>query len=149
MDPQGTVVEIIRDGRGCRAIVDVEAAAVCARCASGRGCGAGILTARQGVRRLDVAVQESGDLAAGDIVSVELAPGRVLRAALLVYGWPLAGAAVGAAFAYAFALADAGAAASALGGLAVGVVAGRRRLRDESCLEAFTPTLSRRGAPGR
>jgi len=148
-DPQGTIVEIIRDRRGVRAIVTVEAAAVCARCASGRGCGAGIFAVRQGLRRLDVAIEAGGDLAEGDVVSIRLAPGNVLRAALLVYGLPLAGAAAGAALAYAFALGDAGAAVAALGGLAAGVATGRRRLRDDSCLARLTPTLSRHVAAGR
>ena len=148
-NPQGTIVEIIRDDRGVRAIVAVEAAAVCARCASGRGCGAGIFAARQGVRRLEVAVAGGSPLAAGDVVSIELAPGNVLRAALLVYGLPLAAAAVGAALAYALAMGDAAAAATALAGLAAGALAGRRRLRDDACLARFTPTLSRHAVTGR
>ena len=143
-DPQGTIIEIIRDGRGVRAIVAVEVAAVCSRCASGRGCGAGIFTARQGVRRLEVVLPDGGDLAEGDVVNIELAPGNVLRAALVVYGLPLAGAVAGAALAYAVALGDAGAAAAALGGLAAGATAGRHRVRDDSCLARFTPALSRR-----
>jgi sigma-E factor negative regulatory protein RseC len=143
-DPQGTIIEMIRDDKGVRAIVAVEAAAVCSRCASGRGCGAGVFTARQGVRRLEVLLPDAGDLVEGDIVRIELRPGNVLRAALLVYGLPLAGAAAGAAFAYAFALGDAGAAAAALGGLVAGAMAGRRRVRHDSCLARFTPTLSRR-----
>ena len=143
-DPQGTIVEMIRDGRGVRAIVAVEAASVCSRCASGRGCGAGVFTARQGVRRLEVVLPDGGDLAEGDVVNIELAPGNVLRAALLVYGLPLAGAAAGAALAYAFALGDAGAALAALGGLAAGAAAGRHRVRRDSCLARYTPTLSRR-----
>ena len=88
--------------------------------------------------------------AAGPVFSrIELAPGNVLRAALLVYGLPLAGAAAGAAAAYAFALGDAGAAATALVGLAAGAMAGRRRLRDDACAARFTPTLSRRDVPDR
>ena len=145
-DPQGTIIEITRDGRGLRAIVAVEAAAVCARCASGRGCGAGVFTARQGVRRLEVALAAGSNLAEGDVVSIELAPGNVLRAALLVYGLPLAGAAAGAALAFAAGLGDAGAAAMALAGLAAGAVAGRRRLRNDACVARFTPKLARHGA---
>jgi len=145
-DPQGTIVEIIRDRHGVRALVDVEAAAVCSRCAAGRGCGAGVFPARQGTRRLDVTLPEDGNFAAGDVVSIELAPGNVLRAALIVYGLPLAGAAAGAALAYALALGDAGAAASAIGGLLAGALGGRRRLRNDACLARFTPTVTRRGA---
>ena len=91
--PQGTIVEITRDGRGARAIVDVQAGAVCARCAAGRGCGAGVFGSRRGARRLDVAIDDRLELAVGDTVGVELAPGNVLVAALVVYGLPLAGSA--------------------------------------------------------
>ncbi len=142
-DPQGTIIEMIRDARGVRAIVAVEAAAVCSRCAAGHGCGAGVFTIRQGVRHLEVMLPDGGDLAEGDVVNIELAPGNVLRAALLVYGLPLAGAASAAALAYGFALGDAGAAAAALGGLAAGATVGRHRVRHDSCLARFTPTLSR------
>ena len=141
-DPQGTIVEIIRDHRGVRALVDVEAAAVCARCAAGRGCGAGVFPARQRFRRLDVALPEGLDLAAGDVVGIELAPGKVLRAALMAYGLPLAGAAGAAALAYALSLGDAGAAAFAIGGLLAGALAGRRRLGDDACLARYTPTIA-------
>ena len=143
-DPQGTVVEIVRDSRGVTAIVDVEAEVVCARCASGRGCGASVFAAREGRRRLDIAIADDLELDEGDIVAVELAPRNVLGAALIVYGLPLAGAAVAAALAFVFALGDAGAAAMALGGLVAGVLVGRWRLRDDSCLARFTPSVSRR-----
>ncbi len=145
--PQGTIVEITRDGRGARAIVDVQAEVVCARCAAGRGCGAGIPGARRGMRRLDVAVDERLELAVGDTVSIELAPGKVLVAALVVYGLPLAGAAAAAALAYGLGLGDAGAALTALGGLCAGALAGRRRLQRAGCLARFTPTLTHAVAP--
>jgi len=145
-NPQGTIVEITRECHGQHAIVAVEAGAVCARCAAGRGCGAGVFAARQEVRHLEIALAEGSNLAAGDVVSIELAAGNVLRAALLVYGLPLAGAAAGASLAFALALGDAGAAAMALAGLASGAVAGRRRLRDDACLARFTPRLARHGA---
>jgi len=147
-DPQGTVVAIVRDSRGITAIVDVEADSVCARCASGRGCGAGLFAGRAGRRRLDVAVAEGMELREGDVVDIQLAPRNVLVAALIVYGLPLTGAAAGAALAFVFSLGDAGAAAMALAGLAAGTLFGRRRLRGDSCLERFTPTVSRRVAPG-
>jgi sigma-E factor negative regulatory protein RseC len=145
--PQGTIIEIIRDSRGARAIVDVQAEAVCARCAAGRGCGAGVFGAGRGKQRLDVVVDESLDLAVGDAVSVELAPGNVLVAALVVYGLPLAGAAVAAFLAYGLGLGDGGAALMAFGGLCAGALAGRRRLQRAGCLASFTPTLSRAIAP--
>ena len=142
-DPQGTIIEIVRDSRGVTAIVDVEAEAVCARCASGRGCGAGILGARAGRRRLDIAVAGDMDFGEGDVVDIRLPPSNVLDAALIVYGLPLAGAAVAAALAHALSLGDAGAAAMALGGLSAGMLISRRRLRDDACLARFTPAVSR------
>ncbi len=145
--PQGTIIEIIRDSHGARAIVDVQAEAVCARCAAGRGCGAGLLAARRGTRRLDVAVDERLDLAAGDAVNIELAPGNVLAAALVVYGLPLSGAAAAAVLAYGLGLGDAGAALLAFAGLCAGGLAGRRRLQSAGCLARFTPTLTRAVAP--
>lgn len=145
--PQGTIVEIVRDGRGARAIVDVQAEFVCARCAAGRGCGAGVFGARRGTRRLDVAIDDRLDLAVGDAVGIELAPGNVLGAALLVYGLPLAGAAAAAALAYGLGLGDAGAALTALGGLCAGALAGRRRLQGAGCLARFTPTLTQTVVP--
>ena len=143
-DPQGTIVEIVRDSRGVTAIVEVEADTVCARCASGRGCGAGIFAARSGTRRLDIAIDEDLRLSEGDVVGIQLAPRNVLAAALIVYGLPLTGAAAAAALAFVFSLGDAAAAALALGGLATGALIGRRRLRHDSCLARFTPTVARR-----
>ena len=141
--PKGTIVEIIRDSRGVRAVVDVQADAVCARCAAGRGCGAGVFGSRRGTRRLVVPVDEGSGLVAGDTVCLELAPGNVLAAALVVYGIPLAGAAAGAALAFGLGLGDAGAALMALGGLCAGALAGRRRLQRADCLARFTPTVAR------
>ena len=142
-DPQGTIVQIIRDGRGARAIVDVETAVACARCAAGRGCGAGLFAGRPGTRRLELAIAVDQGFEEGDVVALELAPGNVLRAALIVYGLPMAGAAIGAALAYMLALGDAVAAVTALVGLCAGALAGRQRLASESCLARFTPTLAR------
>lgn len=145
-DPQGTVVAIIRDAGGARALVDVDAQAVCARCAAGRGCGAGVFSGRSGGRRLEVAVGQDVELAEGDIVGIELAPRNLLRAALIVYGLPLAGAASAAALAYVAALGDGGAALMAIAGLFAGALISRRRLADESCLARFTPVISGRVA---
>lgn len=146
--PQGTIVAINRDAGGARAVVEVEARAVCARCAAGRGCGAGILSGRSGYRRLDVTVREDAGLSEGDVVSIELAPGSVLRAALIVYGMPLAGAIAGAMLAYLTTLGDGGAAALAISGLFAGAMISRRRLGRETCLARFTPTVSHCAGPG-
>ena len=146
-DPQGTIIEIVRDSRGVTAVVDVEAGAACARCASGRGCGAGVFGARAHRRRLDIALGKDLDISEGDVVDIRLAPRNVLGAALIVYGLPLLAAAAAAVLAYALSLGDAGAATLALGGLAAGMLIGRRRLRDDACLARFTPVVSRSAAP--
>ena len=143
-NPQGTIVEIVRDAGGVRAVVEVETAAVCARCASGRGCGAGLMSGRSGKRRIEVSIAPGLELADGDGVGIELAPGNVLRAALLVYGLPLAGAICGAALAFLNALGDGAAAALAIAGLFAGALVSRHRLASASCLARFTPAVSRR-----
>jgi sigma-E factor negative regulatory protein RseC len=146
-NPQGTIVAITRDAGGIRAVVEVEAEVACARCANGRGCGAGIFQARAGSQRLDIAIGPDLEVSEGDLVDIELAPQNVLRAALIVYGLPLAGAAIAAALAYRLELGDAGAAVTALGGLAAGAMFCRFRLRDDGCLARFTPSVSRRAVP--
>ena len=142
-DPRGTIVRIIRDGRGNRALVDVEATAVCSRCAAGRGCGAGLFAGRQGTRRVELEIAPDRGFAEGDVVALELAPANILRAALIVYGLPLAGAALGAALAYSLIPGDAAAAAMALVGLFTGAMVARQRLANEACLARFTPTVAR------
>jgi positive regulator of sigma E activity len=79
-----------------------------------------------------------------DVVEISLAPDNLLQAAFLVYGLPLFGAIIAAAIAYAFSLGDAGAALAALLGLSGGLVVGRWRLRQPSCLRRFVPSVERR-----
>jgi len=125
------------------ATIDVDVSTACPRCASGKGCGAGILAAGRGARRIQVLVDPGLGLIEGDVVDLNLAPQNILRAAIIVYGLPMLGAMVGAAIAYAFVLGDAGAAVAALVGLACGVLIGRWRLRRTSCLQQFVPTIGR------
>jgi len=143
-DPQGKIVAFVRDDGGIRAVVDVDAKEVCPRCAAGRGCGAGIFTGQQRTRRVEARIASGLDVNEGDTVRIELAPSNVLRAAAIVYGLPLFGAAVAAAIAYLAGLGDAGAAALAIIGLLAGLYAGRRRLNRRACLAQFTPTISAR-----
>jgi len=143
-DPKGKIIALVRDNDGMRAVVDVEAQEVCPRCAAGRGCGAGIFTGHQKTRRVEARVAPGLDLNEGDTVRIELAPSNVLRAAAIVYGLPLSGAAVAAASAYLAGLGDAGAAALAILGLFAGLYAGRRQLNRQACLAQFTPTVSAR-----
>ncbi len=125
MDPrQATVLTVGPE----RAIVRVAAAPACARCDAGQGCGAGLFRRRHEAE-IAVRVAPGLVLSPGDRVRLELAPERLLAAAGLAYGLPLAGLVTGA-------LAAGGAAPGhelaavlgALGGLAAGVLLGRRGL---------------------
>jgi sigma-E factor negative regulatory protein RseC len=146
--PEGRVVKIVRSAAGDRVVVDVDAAAACPRCAAGRGCGAGILQGSGKVRRVEALVDSGVTLSEGDRVRLQLDGSSVLGASAIVYGIPLAGAAVGAAFAYLLGLGDAGASVLAIGGLAAGFLVGRRRLQRRDCLAAFTPTAVGRLSAG-
>ena len=126
------------------AVVEVAASLRCARCASGKGCGAGLLGGDDRPRRVDALIAGGLDVREGDEVRVELAPDSLLHAALIVYGLPLAGAVIGAGIAYLAGGDDLGAAIAALLGLAAGMAAGRRRLRRAACLRRFTPTVTAR-----
>lgn len=137
----GKVVSVSDDARGRRASIDVEASAVCARCAAGKGCGAGLFGARQSTRRLEATIPPGTTLRAGDDVRVALEPGDLLSAAFIVYGWPLFGAAFGAGFAYLLNAGDAVAALSALAGLLGGAMLARRRLRESRCVSRFQPKI--------
>ena len=134
---QGTVIALESGADGTRALVEVDIATVCPRCAAGKGCGAGLGLKRN--RQVEVRVPSGARIDTGDTVELALAPNNVLRAAVIVYGWPLTGAAAAAALAYLAGLNDAGAALSAVAGLGAGLVLARRRLR--GCLRDFTPEV--------
>ena len=141
-NPTGRVVSLVDSRDGARAVVEINAAAACPRCASGKGCGAGLLQPG-GRRRIEVEIPAGLDPHVDDRVEVSLSPRNLLQAAVTVYGFPLTGALAGAAFAYALSLGDAAAAVAALLGIAVGLAASRRRLRQGPCLRSFTPTIER------
>jgi sigma-E factor negative regulatory protein RseC len=127
------------------ATVSVEAAAACARCAAGRGCGAGLL--QQGRTRLiRVRVADGLDLEPGDSVRLELKPLHLLRAAWLAYGLPLVAMLLSVAVATAVAeqVGDPATMAFAAVGLAAGLFAGRRILRRDNCLQHLRPMVSER-----
>ena len=134
---QGTVVALESGADGRRALVEVDMASACARCAAGKGCGAGLSLTRN--RRVEARVPPGAEIHAGDTVELTLAPNNVLRAAGIVYGLPLAAAASGAALAYLVGYGDPAAALAAVAGLAVGLVLAKRRLR--GCLKDFTPEV--------
>ncbi len=145
--PQGTVVALLPDGIGHRAVVEVDALAVCPRCAQGRGCGAGIFSGQRGNRRVEATIRPGLEIREGDLVSIGLEPGNVLQAALIVYGLPLLGAAIATTAAYLFAFGDLGAAFAALAGLGAGGYMGYRRLDRQACMMQFIPTVSARIGP--
>ncbi len=128
---------------GARAIVAVEVAAACPRCAAGKGCGAGLLTGAGSERQVEASIRSGLHVATDDVVEISLAPDNLLHAAMIVYGLPMLGAATGAVIAFGFSLGDAAAAVAALLGLGLGLAVGRWRLRQESCLSRFVPTVER------
>ncbi|MBT8098610.1 MAG: SoxR reducing system RseC family protein [Gammaproteobacteria bacterium] len=137
----GKVVSVSDDARGRLASIDVEASEICARCAAGKGCGAGLFGARQSTRRLEAVIPHGSNISAGDNVKVALEPRNLLSAATIVYGWPLFGAALGAGAAYVANYGDAAAAFCALAGMLGGAFLARRRLRSSRCLNQFRPRI--------
>jgi len=143
-NPKGTVLAVDLEGLRPAARVEVAAAFTCARCASGKGCGAGIFGDKGGNRRIDALIATGITVHEGDEVRIELAPRQILGAAVIVYGLPLAGAVLAAAAAYAAGLGDVTASFAGLAGIVAGILEARRRLRMSSDLCEFTPTIVER-----
>ena len=141
---EGRVVSTLVDDSGIRAVVEVASAVVCARCESGKGCGAGLLGRQSGARRIEADVIANLDVKNGDLVSVALAPRNILRAAVIAYGYPLAGTVLATVFAFAADLGDVYGAIAALTGLIVGIAVAKYRLGNSKCLRDFTPTVIER-----
>ena len=142
--PTGRVVAVGNTQAPLHALVEVDAALNCRRCAEGKGCGAGVFGRTTTGRRVDALIAAGLSVEEGDEVRIELAPASVLRASLLVYGAPLAGAVLAASIAYVARLGDVFAAASAIIGIAAGLMVARTQLRKASCLRQFTPTVVER-----
>lgn len=122
--------------------IDVEAVPFCRRCASGRGCGAGLLIGDDGKRRIEVPLPEGFQLSPGDQVILELGSRNLLRAATLAYGLPLAATIVTLMIGSVVAgpLADSTAVLLAAAGLAVGIGISRWQLAG-SCRNNFVPEI--------
>jgi len=146
-NPQGRILSIHRDDTPPHAVVEVAASIRCARCAAGKGCGAGILGGDDKLRRVEALIAIDLDVGEGDQVAIELAPNNLLRASSIVYGLPLLGAVAGASGAWLSGMGDLGAAIAALAGVGVGILTGRRRLQRTGCLRTFTPVVTARIAP--
>ena len=140
-NPQGQIVSMSDDHSHRQVVVEVASAVVCERCESGKGCGAGLLGRASGDRRVAATVAENLEVRNGDLVRIELAPRNVLRAAVVVYGYPLSGAVLAAFVAYAAELGDIAAALAALAGLVAGILVAKIRLQKTRCLRDFTPVV--------
>lgn len=139
--PTGTVVELLHGADGRRATIAVEADMVCARCAAGKGCGAGLLAGSGRARRIEAAVDDELRLTVGDTVRIKLAPRSLLSASVHGYGAPLLGLLTASLVAYVMSLGDIEAAAASLAGMAVGVFISRLYLQRPSCLGRFHPRV--------
>lgn len=146
-NPRGRVIAVNSDAASLHALVEVDAVVECARCAEGKGCGAGLLGASTGSRRIDALICAGLSVSEGDEVCIELAPRNVLRASLIVYGWPLGGAVLAALIAYGVGLGDAYAVLAAIVGLSTGLILARRQLRSARCLRHFTPMVVKKADP--
>ena len=142
--PRGRILSIHSDAALPYAVVEVAAAPGCARCASGKGCGAGVLAGDERPRSVEALIAHGLAVREGDRVSIELAPKNLLRAALIVYGLPLTGAIAASAAAYLLGASEPAAVAMALVGAVLGSLVGRLRLREARCLRDFTPTVTER-----
>ena len=140
-NPQGQIVSISTDRAHRQVVVEIESTVVCERCESGKGCGAGLLGQRSGDRRVEATVVENLNVRKGDLVSIALEPRNVLRAAIIVYGYPLSGAVLAAIAAYATNLGDIAGALAALTGLIAGILVAKVRLQNTRCLRDFTPIV--------
>ena len=108
-------------------MVEIAAAPGCARCASGKGCGAGVLAGDERLRSVEALIAHGLAVREGDRVSIQLAPKNLLRAALIVYGLPLTGAVVASAAAHLLGASDPAAVAMVLvTQSATGIHQGRR-----------------------
>lgn len=135
---------LILDSEHARATVQVDTAVFCSRCATGKGCGAGIFGSDSGPRQFEAPILGPVDLKEGDEVQIELAPQSVLHAALIVYGVPLASALVVSGLAWLGGLTDGAAVVAVVAGIGLSVLISRRRLQRSNCLRQFTPAITRR-----
>lgn len=142
--PVGKIVSIA-DGQ---ATVFVDGAPICARCAAGKGCGAGLLTGGNRSRLIDVQITPGLDLKVGDDVKLTLAPSHLLRAAVFAYGLPLLGVVVAPGIAWFLneTLNEHFAVILAIGGLLTGAMIGRHYLNKDGCLRNLVPTIDERNA---
>jgi len=133
-------VESVRDGM---LTVVVDAGVACPRCASGQGCGAGLLASSEGVRRIDVSQPPGMSVRVGDAVSLSISPRQLLRASFIAYGVPLISLVAGAGLARMVGAGQGGLlpVVIAVAGLGIGIIASRRLLRRDRACDRFVPAL--------
>jgi sigma-E factor negative regulatory protein RseC len=137
----GRVVSV----RDAIATVEVAAPVACRRCASGRGCGAGLLVSDRN-RNIEVRIPQGLALHCGDAVRLVVDSRQIFRAALLAYGIPLAGLLlfVGAAAMAMPGGSDPAMAGLGLAGVLAGILVSRWRLGRAAICDRFVPVLERR-----
>lgn len=128
-------------------MVEVDSGIACERCAAGRGCGAGLQSGENRAKRVNATVTAGLDLRRGDRVSIVMEPRHVLRAAFIVYGYPLLTAVAATLIARTMEIGDAASAVAALAGLILGVLVAKIRLGKTRCLREFTPIVVERLMP--
>lgn len=119
----------------------------CARCAAGKGCGAGLRLAGNQPVEIDIDLPGGVVLRAGDAVELRIDSRYLLKAALLAYGLPLlsllvfvGGASLGGVES------DAVVVACGVAGLVSGLALGRRFLSASYPCREFVPEIVRPGA---
>jgi len=106
-----------------------------------------LLGAGIGAKRVAAVVATNLEIHNGDWVSIALEPRHLLRASVIVYGYPLAGALLAVIIARSSGIGDAASAAAALAGLVSGVLIAKLRLGKNQCLREFTPIVVERLSP--
>lgn len=123
------------------ALVEVDAAVQCARCAKGKGCGAGVFGGSAGKRRVNARIAVGLAIEQGDEVRIELPPKNLLQASLIMYGVPLFTAVSAVLAAHLAGFGELFAVLASVAGLATGMLIARFQLRNTGCLRRFRPTV--------
>ena len=125
------------------AILSVAAGAACPRCAAGKGCGAGLISAADRHREIRVSFADGSQLKAGDRVALAIPAADLLRGAAYAYGLPLAGmvSALAVARLLQGPLTDLAAVLVAAGGLAAAWTVSRISLQRPHCFLRFHPEI--------
>ena len=82
-----------REGRQVE--LRLERGSVCAGCELNRGCGTGALGRLLGHRSRPIVIETDRDLRPGDSLRLGVAESALVKASLMVYGFPLAGMIIG------------------------------------------------------